>query len=135
MLFGIKRSFKSMLRFRGLKIVLMIVENSLQENLEIFTLCYQDKRGDLNPIVDFKQPEHAKQLADTLNQSGHFIKLNDLSEDREILVYAKSPHTAKPLEKFPNLLDALSFLNIAVDFEVEPPEENINLTDSNLFFY
>ena len=120
---------------RGLKIVLMTVENIFQDKLGIFTLCYKNKDGEVNPIVDFVRPEHANELAEILNKSGYFIKLNDFSEEREIEVYAKSPGNAKPLEKFPNLSDALSFLNIAVNFEVEPPESKINLSDSNLFFY
>lgn len=120
---------------RGLKIVLMTVENIFQKDPEIFTLCFKDDHGDVNPIVDFYQIEHATKLAALLNKSGYFIKLNDLCNEREIEVYLKKAEAKAPVGKFSRLEDALKYLNIKVDFEVEPPEDALNLNDKNLFFY
>lgn len=103
-------------------VVLMTVEHLIQHQPETFTLCFRDKSGDIHPVSDIETKENALYLANTINKLGFVIKLKELSQKREISVYKKSQFKQQLIETFESLKDALAFLNINVDFEVEPPE-------------
>ncbi len=81
-----------------------------------------------------------KDILDLLGLTDRKINLtleDDLNYiiDNGMDVYLKKAEAKAPVGKFSRLEDALKYLNIKVDFEVEPPEDALNLNDKNLFFY
>lgn len=112
----------------------MTVEHIIQEQPETFTLCFQDISGDIHPVSDIQCEENALYVANSINKLGFIIKLKALSNKREISVYKKGQFKKTLIKTFTSLKEALAFLNIRVDFDVEPPEDDI-LNHQNLAFY
>lgn len=115
-------------------IVLMIAENIISNRPETFTLCFKDNKGDVHPISDINCRKNADFLASSINKTDYIIKVKELSDKREINVYQRKDKIKKVLIKtFCNLKDALNFINIRVDFEVEPPEVVVDISNHTYY--
>lgn len=92
----------------------------LDENAELYTLCF-DNNGDFEPLTDFINLKQANLIQELINLSGYCIKLSDHATTREFSIGIHTENGFEVVKTTEDLTSALEFLNIKVDFLVEPP--------------
>lgn len=93
----------------------------LDDSADFYTLCF-DNNGDYEPLTDFINLQQANLIQELINNSGYCIKLSDHATTREFSIGRHKDESFEVIKKTNDLTSALDFLNIKVDFFVEPPQ-------------
>lgn len=97
----------------------------LDESSELHTLCY-DNNGDYEPLTDFMNAHQALLVQQLINDSGFCIKLSEHATTREFSIGKHDTDGVfKLIQTTTDLTSALDFINIKVNFLVEPPPMEI----------
>lgn len=96
-----------------------MIVTKLDENSEVFTLCFEHK-GELQPITDFCDLSQAELVEKQINKTGYGITLKN-SQVREFAIGKILEGVFQEEKSAANLHDALETLGINVDFPVEAP--------------